>query len=97
MKVKLLLLTLVVLAMALMSAVAAPGDIPACSAQAHALPASIAGPVPAATTTPAPTPTPEQTPTDKSCLSFCSKVLCVEPQTCGLYTDGSGKTVCGCH
>jgi len=95
MKVKLLLFTLFVLAVALMSAVAAPGDIPVCSAQAHALPASIADPVPAATATP--TPAPEQTPTDKSCLSFCSKVLCVEPQTCGLYTDGSGKQACGCH
>jgi hypothetical protein len=91
MKVKLLLLTLFVLAVALMSAVAAPGDIPVCSARAHALPASVIGSV--AT----PTPAPEQTPTDKSCLSFCSKVLCVEPQTCGLYTDGSGKTACGCH
>jgi hypothetical protein len=34
---------------------------------------------------------------DQRCLNFCSRVLCVDPQTCGSYTNPSGGRSCGCH
>lgn len=50
-------------------------------------------------TQPAPSPAPDQPVaiTPEQCLSLCARVLCVAPQTCGLYTNSSGQTVCGCH
>ena len=32
-----------------------------------------------------------------SCSAFCAKVRCIGGYTCGLYTNSSGQTVCGCH
>lgn len=34
---------------------------------------------------------------DRQCLQFCSRVLCANPQTCGVYTNSSGQRACGCH
>jgi hypothetical protein len=31
------------------------------------------------------------------CASFCAIVSCIPYQTCGLYINSSGQTVCGCH
>jgi hypothetical protein len=45
-----------------------------------------------------PVPTPDQPiGTVKDCAAICARTLCVPNQTCGLYTNGSGQTVCGCH
>jgi hypothetical protein len=33
----------------------------------------------------------------KQCRDLCSRVRCASPTVCGLYTDASGQTVCGCH
>jgi hypothetical protein len=44
-----------------------------------------------------PSPDPSVPITQKDCLSLCARVLCVNPQTCGPYTDASGKPACGCH
>jgi hypothetical protein len=32
-----------------------------------------------------------------SCSAFCAKVRCIGGYICGLYTNSSGQTVCGCH
>lgn len=32
-----------------------------------------------------------------SCSAYCSKVRCIGDYICGLYTNSSGQTVCGCH
>ncbi len=34
--------------------------------------------------------------TPQQCASFCMRALCLG-QACGLYTNSSGQTVCGCH
>lgn len=34
---------------------------------------------------------------DQRCLNLCSRVLCINPQTCGVYTNPSGGRSCGCH
>jgi hypothetical protein len=31
------------------------------------------------------------------CSSFCATVRCIGGYVCGLYTNSSGQTVCGCH
>ena len=48
---------------------------------------------------PAPSPSPDQPVaiTPEKCASLCARILCVPYQTCGLYTNASGQTVCGCH
>lgn len=33
----------------------------------------------------------------KTCSSFCATVRCIGGYVCGLYTNSSGQTVCGCH
>lgn len=35
--------------------------------------------------------------TSQQCKSFCARVRCAYPDICGLYTNSSGATVCGCH
>lgn len=35
--------------------------------------------------------------TPKQCQDLCSRVRCAYPTVCGLYTDASGQTACGCH
>lgn len=35
--------------------------------------------------------------TPKECQDLCSRVRCAYPTVCGLYTDASGDTACGCH
>jgi hypothetical protein len=34
--------------------------------------------------------------TPLQCAAFCMRALC-PGQACGLYTNSSGQTVCGCH
>jgi hypothetical protein len=47
---------------------------------------------------PVPSPEPDQpVAAPDKCASFCAVVLCVPYQTCGLYINSSGQTVCGCH
>lgn len=31
------------------------------------------------------------------CSAFCATVRCIGDYVCGLYTNSSGETVCGCH
>jgi hypothetical protein len=31
------------------------------------------------------------------CSAFCATVRCIGGYVCGLYTNSSGQTVCGCH
>lgn len=33
----------------------------------------------------------------KQCSAFCATVRCIGDYVCGLYTNSSGETVCGCH
>ena len=33
----------------------------------------------------------------KTCSQFCATVRCIGGYICGLYTNSSGQTVCGCH
>lgn len=33
----------------------------------------------------------------KTCSQFCATVRCIGDYVCGLYTNSSGQTVCGCH
>ena len=35
--------------------------------------------------------------TPQQCSAFCAKVRCIGGYVCGLYTNSSGQTVCGCH
>lgn len=49
------------------------------------------------TVQPVPSPDEPVAITPEKCASFCARVLCVPYQTCGLYTNASGQTVCGCH
>lgn len=35
--------------------------------------------------------------TATQCSSYCSRVRCIGDQICGLYTNSTGQTVCGCH
>jgi len=35
--------------------------------------------------------------TPQQCSAFCSRVRCIGGYVCGLYTNSSGQTVCGCH
>ncbi len=32
-----------------------------------------------------------------SCAFFCAQVRCIPEDVCGLYVNGAGQTVCGCH
>jgi hypothetical protein len=34
--------------------------------------------------------------TPQQCASFCMRALCFT-ERCGLHTDSSGQTVCGCY
>lgn len=43
-----------------------------------------------------PVPSVQTAVTPMQCASFCMRALCFG-QSCGLYTDSSGQTVCGCH
>lgn len=36
-------------------------------------------------------------PSAQQCAAFCAKVRCIGGHVCGLYTNASGQTVCGCH
>ena len=40
---------------------------------------------------------PQPGPSKLQCAQFCAIVLCVYPQTCGLYSDANGQIQCGCH
>jgi len=31
------------------------------------------------------------------CSAFCATVRCISDYVCGIYTNPSGETVCGCH
>lgn len=33
----------------------------------------------------------------QQCSAFCAVVRCLDGYVCGLYTNSSGQTVCGCH
>jgi hypothetical protein len=33
----------------------------------------------------------------KECSAYCATVRCIGDYVCGLYTNSSGATVCGCH
>lgn len=35
--------------------------------------------------------------TPKQCQDLCSRVRCAYPTVCGLYTNSTGQTACGCH
>jgi len=39
----------------------------------------------------------EQGINQQQCSSYCSRVRCIGDYICGLYTNSSGDTVCGCH
>jgi hypothetical protein len=39
----------------------------------------------------------EQGISSQQCSSYCSRVRCIGDYICGLYTNSSGQTVCGCH
>ena len=39
----------------------------------------------------------EQNITAQQCSSYCSRVRCIGDYVCGLYTNSSGETACGCH
>lgn len=34
---------------------------------------------------------------ERQCFNTCTRVLCTNPQTCGVYTNSSGGQSCGCH
>ena len=44
-----------------------------------------------------PEPRVEQGVTSLQCASFCMRALCPDGQKCGLHTNSSGETVCGCY
>jgi len=35
--------------------------------------------------------------TPSQCSNFCARARCIGGYVCGLYTNSSGQTVCGCH
>lgn len=41
-------------------------------------------------------PAPVEDSFQKDCLNFCARVLCAQPQVCGVYTK-NGSRACGCH
>lgn len=44
-----------------------------------------------------PMPSVEAATTPQQCSALCSRVRCIGGYACGLYTNSSGQTVCGCH
>jgi hypothetical protein len=40
---------------------------------------------------------PSQAAPPNQCSAFCATVRCLSGYVCGLYTNSSGQTVCGCH
>ena len=42
------------------------------------------------------TPAPAAT-TTSQCSDFCARARCIGGYVCGLYTNSTGQTVCGCH